>query len=135
MGRGEEGQAWSAFLEEIPMHMDVVKVWYEMTAQRSQWKAIKWTIQCQIVLWMAAKSFLTLFQLFICLAKKTLVLWNAAIATTSIACQTANNMHIFESLSFLCILIIYLAHFLCCVFKVTYLFLWRFWGGERGKEI
>lgn len=73
---------------------------------------------------MTAKSFLTLFQLFICLAKKTLELWNAAIATASIACQIANNRHLLW-ISFLCILIIYLAHFLCCVFKVTYLFLWR----------
>lgn len=88
---------------------------------------------CQIVLGMTAKSFLTLFQLFISLAKKTLALWNAAIATASIACQITNSMHLLN-LSFLCILIIYLAHFLCYVFKVTYLFLWRFWGGEGEKE-
>jgi len=41
LGRGEKGQAWSSFLAGIPKHMDVVKVWYETTAQHSQWKAMK----------------------------------------------------------------------------------------------
>lgn len=40
LGWGEEGQARSTFLEEIPKHMDVVKGWYEATVQHSHWKAI-----------------------------------------------------------------------------------------------
>lgn len=54
--------------------MDVVNVWYETTVQHSQCNAIKWTVSTQIVLWMIAKSFLTLFQLFICLEEKALAL-------------------------------------------------------------
>lgn len=103
--------------------MDVVKVWYETTAQHSQCNAIKWTVSTQIFLWMIAKSFLTLFQLFICLTEKALALWNAAIATASTACQIANNTHLLW-ISFLCILIIYWPIFLCYAFKVTYLFIW-----------